>query len=135
MNHVAYPDGHPDKETDEDGELEFLKQKVDAGADFIVTQLFYDVDGFSSWIQKVREKGTLNILRARHEILKSWSGITVPIIPGIMPIQTYASFLRMTKLCGTRVPPKMMHELVPIRVWLSDYSKVLMQPADFPLPA
>lgn len=33
-----------------------------------------------------------------------------------MPIQTYASFLRMTKLCGTRVPPKMMHDLVPIRV-------------------
>ncbi|RDX56378.1 MTHFR-domain-containing protein [Lentinus brumalis] len=95
---AAYPDGHPDRETDEDGELEHLKEKVDAGADFIITQLFYDVDVFLQWIQKVRAKG-----------------ITVPIIPGIMPIQTYASFLRMTKLCGTRVPPKMMHDLVPIR--------------------
>ena len=40
-----------------DGELDFLKQKVDAGADFIVTQLFYDVEGFTSWIGKVRAKG------------------------------------------------------------------------------
>ena len=56
---TAYPDGHPDKETDEEGELEFLKEKVDAGADFIVTQLFYDVEGFLAWIQKVRAKGTL----------------------------------------------------------------------------
>ncbi|KAH9945794.1 MTHFR-domain-containing protein [Epithele typhae] len=95
---AAYPDGHPDHDTDEAGELEFLKQKVDAGADFIVTQLFYDVEAFEVWLGKVRAKG-----------------ITVPIIPGIMPIQTYASFLRMTKLCGTKVPAKMMHELVPIR--------------------
>ncbi|PIL24320.1 hypothetical protein GSI_14073 [Ganoderma sinense ZZ0214-1] len=101
---AAYPDGHPDRETDEDGELNHLKAKVDAGAEFIITQLFYDVDGFLQWIKKVRAKG-----------------ITVPIIPGIMPIQTYATFLRMTKLCATRVPPKMMSELVPIR---HDDSKV-----------
>ncbi|EPS96830.1 hypothetical protein FOMPIDRAFT_1167087 [Fomitopsis schrenkii] len=94
---TAYPDGHPDKETDEEGELEFLKQKIDAGGDFIITQLFYDVDSFLAWVGKVRQKG-----------------ITVPIIPGIMPIQTYASFLRMTKLCGTRVPPELMADLVPI---------------------
>ena len=43
-------------------------------------------------------------------------GITVPIIPGIMPIQTYSSFLRLTKLCGTKVPSKVMSELVEIRV-------------------
>jgi methylenetetrahydrofolate reductase (NADPH) len=54
---VAYPDGHPDSELDEDAELEILKTKVAAGADFIVTQLFYDVDGFLRWTQKVRAKG------------------------------------------------------------------------------
>lgn len=43
-------------------------------------------------------------------------GITVPIIPGIMPIQTYSSFLRLTKLCGTKVPESIMADLVPIRV-------------------
>lgn len=46
------------------------------------------------------------------------SGITIPIIPGIMPIQTYASFLRLTKLCGTRVPVQVMADLAEIRVSL-----------------
>ncbi|KZT09600.1 methylenetetrahydrofolate reduct [Laetiporus sulphureus 93-53] len=95
---AVYPDGHPDRGTDEEGELEHLKQKVNAGADFIITQLFYDVDGFLQWVKKVRQKG-----------------IQIPIIPGIMPIQTYASFLRMTKLCGTRVPPSLMSDIVPLR--------------------
>ncbi|GBE81900.1 methylenetetrahydrofolate reduct [Sparassis latifolia] len=95
---AAYPDGHTDGDIDNDGELEFLKAKVDAGADFIVTQLFYDVDNFLRWVKKVRAKG-----------------IRVPIIPGIMPMQTYASFLRMTKLCGTRIPTSLMADLEPIR--------------------
>ncbi|OBZ65691.1 Methylenetetrahydrofolate reductase 2 [Grifola frondosa] len=95
---AAYPDGHPDKDKDEEGELNYLKAKIDAGAEFIITQLFYDVEGFLRWVKKVREKG-----------------IQVPIIPGIMPIQTYASFLRVTKLCGTRVPSSLMSDLVPIR--------------------
>jgi methylenetetrahydrofolate reductase (NADPH) len=54
---LAYPDGHPDHETDEDGEIDYLKAKIDAGADFIVTQLFYDVDGFFRWMKKVRGRG------------------------------------------------------------------------------
>ncbi|KAJ7928632.1 methylenetetrahydrofolate reductase-domain-containing protein [Mycena leptocephala] len=95
---AAYPDGHTGQLHDERAEIDLLKAKVDAGADFIVTQLFYDVDGFLQWVQKVRE-----------------AGITVPIIPGIMPIQTYSSFLRLTKLCGTRVPDTVMEALDPIR--------------------
>lgn len=54
---IAYPDGYPDRETDEESELNFLKEKVDAGADFIATQLFYDVDRFLQWEMKVRSKG------------------------------------------------------------------------------
>lgn len=46
-------------------------------------------------------------------------GINVPIIPGVMPIQTYASFLRVTKLCGAQVPPNIMADLHAIRVGLS----------------
>jgi 5,10-methylenetetrahydrofolate reductase len=42
---------------DEDEEITHLKEKVDAGADFIVTQLFYDVDGFLKWAKKVRKQG------------------------------------------------------------------------------
>ncbi|KAF4615411.1 hypothetical protein D9613_002717 [Agrocybe pediades] len=55
---AGYPDGHPDTTTDEDTEISRLKQKVDAGADFIVTQLFYDADYFISWYKKVREQGS-----------------------------------------------------------------------------
>ncbi|KAF9030677.1 methylenetetrahydrofolate reduct [Hymenopellis radicata] len=95
---AGYPDGHPDTSNDEDTELDYLKAKVDAGADFIVTQLFYDVDQFLRWKDKARAKG-----------------ITVPIIPGIMPIQTYSSFLRLIKLCGTSVPEQVMQDLEPIK--------------------
>lgn len=54
---VGYPDRHPDQEVNEEEELIHLKEKVDAGADYIVTQLFYDVDAFLSWLQRVRAKG------------------------------------------------------------------------------
>lgn len=54
---LGYPDGHPDKLIDQEKELDYLKAKVDAGADFIVTQLFYDVDGFLEWLKKIRQKG------------------------------------------------------------------------------
>ncbi|PFH54180.1 hypothetical protein AMATHDRAFT_72701 [Amanita thiersii Skay4041] len=95
---AAYPDGHPESTVeDEDTEIDYLKSKVDAGADFIITQLFYDVDRFLTWIEKVRRKG-----------------ITVPIIPGIMPIQTFASFKRITKLCGTKVPAAIITTLESI---------------------
>ncbi|KAI0070689.1 MTHFR-domain-containing protein [Panus rudis PR-1116 ss-1] len=95
---AAYPDGHTESEHDEDREIEFLKAKIDAGADFIVTQLFYDTDSFIRWLKKVRAKG-----------------IQVPVIPGIMPLQTYASFLRVTKLCGTKIPQSLLDDLEPIK--------------------
>ena len=55
---TAYPEGHPDSQEDEDTQLEHLAQKVKAGADFIMTQIFYDVDAFLRWVRKCREKGT-----------------------------------------------------------------------------
>jgi len=57
----AYPDDHPDRLLDTDTEIDNLKAKVDAGADFIITQLFYDVDGFLAWLRKVRHKGLLEV--------------------------------------------------------------------------
>jgi methylenetetrahydrofolate reductase (NADPH) len=94
---AGYPEGHidnPDKESD----ILFLKQKVDAGADYIITQLFYDVDNYLNWVQKCRD-----------------IGITVPIIPGIMPIQTYNGFKRMTGLCKTIIPVEILEALEPIK--------------------
>ena len=63
----AYPDGHPDRDMNEDGELDYLKQKVDAGAEFIITQLFYDVDRFLEWHKKVRAKGRSCARVSYHE--------------------------------------------------------------------
>ncbi|KAK2459701.1 hypothetical protein APHAL10511_008346 [Amanita phalloides] len=94
---AAYPDGHPEATIDSDTEIDCLKSKVDAGANFVITQLFYDADNFQKWLDKVRAKG-----------------INVPIIPGIMPIQTFSSFKRITKLCGTKVSPSILTHLEPI---------------------
>ena len=60
--------------------------QIDAGGEVIVTQLFYDVDVFLKFVNDCRQ-----------------IGITVPIVPGIMPIQNYRGFLRMTQLCKTKV--------------------------------
>lgn len=69
-------------------DINYLKEKLDAGADFVVTQLFYDVDIFIKWVSDCRSVG-----------------ITAPIIPGIMPIMAYGGFTRMTSFCKTYVPP------------------------------
>jgi methylenetetrahydrofolate reductase (NADPH) len=86
---AGYPEGHldnPDKEAD----LRYLKEKVDAGADMIITQLFYDVDVFLAWVDRCRA-----------------IGINCPIIPGIMPIMSYAAFRRMTSFCKTMIPSEL----------------------------
>lgn len=66
---AGYPDGHPDSPLPDDVELDNLKAKVDAGADFIITQLFYDVDQFLAWVKRVRAKGALLLLHGRTCIL------------------------------------------------------------------
>jgi methylenetetrahydrofolate reductase (NADPH) len=53
----AYPDGHSESTLTEDEEIEYLKEKINSGADFIVTQLFYDVDNFLRWLRKIRSCG------------------------------------------------------------------------------
>lgn len=91
----GYPEAHPDVITDDPeqmeknykSDLEYLKAKIDAGADFVITQLFYDVDAFIKFVSDCRGMG-----------------ITVPILPGVMPIMTYGGFKRMTSFCKTRVP-------------------------------
>ncbi|WWD20602.1 methylenetetrahydrofolate reductase [Kwoniella shandongensis] len=93
---AGYPTPHSDSENEED-DLHWLKVKCDAGADFIITQLFYDVDGFLNWVKTCREKG-----------------ISQPIIPGIMPIQNFASFRRLVNLTKCPVPDAIMAELEPI---------------------
>jgi methylenetetrahydrofolate reductase (NADPH) len=94
---AGYPESC-DGQDDADLLLDHLKEKVDAGATFIVTQMFYDVDNFMEWVRKVRAKG-----------------VSVPIIPGIMPIHTYASFLRRCHHMNCKIPPKWIAALEPIK--------------------
>jgi methylenetetrahydrofolate reductase (NADPH) len=93
----GYPDGHQEQ-SDLDADISFLKEKVEAGADIVVTQLFYDIDKF---------------LFFRDKCIKA--GIKVPIIPGIMPIHNYARFLKFTQFCQVSVPGSVTAQLEPIK--------------------
>ncbi|ODQ65404.1 methylenetetrahydrofolate reduct [Nadsonia fulvescens var. elongata DSM 6958] len=94
---AAYPEG-TDEEPDVDLLIEHLKEKCDAGADFIITQMFYNVDKFLAWVTKCRA-----------------AGITIPIIPGIMPISTHASFLRRANWCKINIPQNFHDALEPVK--------------------
>ncbi|XP_019161469.1 PREDICTED: methylenetetrahydrofolate reductase 1-like [Ipomoea nil] len=103
---AGYPEAHPDVipasgvATAEayNNDLAYLKKKVDAGADLIITQLFYDTDCFLKFVNDCRQ-----------------IGITCPIVPGIMPIKDYRGFVRWTGVCKTKVPPEVMAALEPIK--------------------
>lgn len=93
----GYPEGADDN-SDVDLLIDHLKEKVDAGASFVITQMFYDTDNFIEWVKKCRAKG-----------------IDVPIIPGIMPIQTYAAFIRRANWTKSRIPPEWLEILEPVK--------------------
>jgi len=93
----GYPEGHLES-TSLDACVTNLKLKVDAGADFIVTQLFYDLEHFFKFEKKCRA-----------------AGITCPIIPGILPIQTYSRFKKFTDFCKIAVPEEITERLLPIK--------------------
>ncbi len=73
---AGYPEGHLQCKSYED-DVKYLKAKCDAGADIVITQLFYDVDIFLQWVKDCRA-----------------AGITQVLIPGLMPILGYDRFQR-----------------------------------------
>jgi methylenetetrahydrofolate reductase (NADPH) len=99
----GYPEGHPEAKSKRDC-VNFLKQKVDAGADFIVTQLFFDLDEYRDFLMLCAE-----------------AGITCPIIPGVLPIISYDRFQKFTEFTGIKVPNQIKKALEPIK---SDDEKV-----------
>ncbi|KAG2355703.1 methylenetetrahydrofolate reductase-domain-containing protein [Suillus spraguei] len=81
-----------------DLEMKYLKEKIDAGVNFIFTQMFYDVDVFIDWVNAVRA-----------------AGIAIPIVPGIAPIQTWNGFLKATSLANTKIPQFFLDALEPYK--------------------
>jgi methylenetetrahydrofolate reductase (NADPH) len=98
---AGHPEGHPSSEKSDEGkivEMQHLKEKLAAGADFIITQFFYDVDIFLEYVNRCKS-----------------AGINCPIIPGIMPIQSYSSLLKMTQFCAISVPSSVLERLERVR--------------------
>jgi methylenetetrahydrofolate reductase (NADPH) len=90
---ACFPEVHIHAESPE-SDLRYLKEKVDAGARFLITQLFFDNGFFYDFVARARE-----------------IGIDVPIIPGIMPITNYAQIRKITSLCGSVIPSHLIAEL------------------------
>jgi methylenetetrahydrofolate reductase (NADPH) len=90
---AGYPEGHIEAKSLDD-DIDNLKKKVDAGADFIITQLFYDNEDYYTFIDTITSKG-----------------ITVPVVPGIMPVTSLAQITKITGMCGAKIPERLIAEL------------------------
>lgn len=90
---AGYPEIHPESNS-EASDIDNLKKKVDAGGDFIITQLFFDNDHYFKFVDKV-----------------SKAGISAPVIPGIMPILNFKQTIRFTQMCKTEIPVELMRKM------------------------
>jgi methylenetetrahydrofolate reductase (NADPH) len=83
---AAYPEWHPQSKSPREDVL-YFKRKVDAGADSAITQYFYNADAYGHFVAEARALG-----------------ITVPIIPGIMPVASFSKLARFSDACGAEIP-------------------------------
>ncbi len=90
---ACYPEGHTEAESLE-RDLQYAKLKVDNGADFLITQLFFDNDDYFAFADRAAA-----------------AGIGVPVIPGILPVLSAPQIRRFTALCGSKIPPGLDAEL------------------------
>jgi methylenetetrahydrofolate reductase (NADH) len=90
---ACFPEVHPDA-PDRESDLRYAREKQEAGAAFLITQLFFDNEVYFDYVDAARA-----------------AGITVPIVPGIMPITNYGQIKRFTDMCGASIPEGLEREL------------------------
>lgn len=93
---AVYPEGHPEAPSLE-ADIEYAREKIDAGADFAITQMFFDNSFFYRFMDRAR--------KARIE---------VPIIPGIMPITDFGKIKKFTSFCKATIPPSIEEAMTPV---------------------
>jgi methylenetetrahydrofolate reductase (NADPH) len=86
---ACFPEVHPEAASLE-ADLAYLRTKVEAGAQFLITQLFFDNRVYFKFVEAARD-----------------AGIEVPIIPGVIPITSYAQVSRICDLCDASIPPEL----------------------------
>lgn len=94
---ACYPEGHVETAS-RDEDLLNLKRKVDAGLDFLITQLFFDNAFYFDFVERARR-----------------AGINIPIVPGIMPITNYEQLGKFVRLCGATVPMRLQLQLEAVK--------------------
>ena len=102
---AAYPEGHPESPHIKD-DIRHLKEKVDQGVDFLTTQMFFDNNYFYNFLYRIREQG-----------------ITVPVIPGIMPMTNARQIIRSCEMSGAVLPARFK----AIADFFADNPKAMMQ--------
>jgi len=94
---ATYPEGHPESKHGVADDLKFLKIKQDEGATAAITQYFFDNEHYYRFREQAEKQG-----------------ITIPIIPGIMPIANYEQIVRFSKMCGASIPDALHEKMKPV---------------------